>query len=794
MFQIFFSEEYKILFSNSIKLMVSKNQNILTINHLLFTMLSDNNYLANDYIVLNEEQRKEILNILLENINRIKPILLKNSTLRYHNILQKLINKSEEEMNDNFNCLMLNTLFILLALVKYNLFPKEVQHLFSFDYEVLKEQILKDINDGKFIVGDEDESNNKNDNDNDDDLTDLEDENINDTILNNSNPKIFKQSLTNLTEEAKNNKLDPVIGKMDEINRIIEILFRKKKNNPILLGEAGVGKTAIVEGLANYLVHSDNPELNKFIILSVSLSNLMAGASCRGVFEKRVLQIIDKALKNPNIILFIDEIHNIISYNDNSQGMDAANILKPYLARGQVKLIGATTIDEYRKSIDKDGAMARRLQPIFVEESSINETIQILEGCKDIYSKYYDNVIFEDDIIPYMVSLADRFIQERKFPDKAFDIMDEVCASFKVNKNNLNIKDNIITKEFVNRVVSKMTKIDINELNEDEIDRLFNMENRLKEVIIGHDKPISKISKYIRKWKSGLSDKNKPIVSLLAVGDSGVGKTYFGKKVAEYMFGNEDKVVYLDMSEYSNESDVSKILGSSYGYVGYGKETPLVKQMRLRPHSVVIFDNIDKANKSVFNVLVEIIDTGKITSGDGKEISFKNSIIIFTTNQASQNLKIKNNKIIGFDNNKEKKQDTEKEKMERVVSCLKNIFPIQFINKLDDILLFENLTEEDLKKIFKFQLNKFVNNYQINWIIDEDEDEFFKYIFDKIYKKDEGIKSILNIIKHDITDKLCEIILKEKFKPDIKQNIYLSLESKEDNKDEKEFILKLKKD
>ena len=566
----------------------------------------------------------------------------------------------------------------------------------------------------------------------------------------------FSRDLIKLAEEGK---LDPVIGRDNEINRIAQILSRRKKNNPIILGEPGCGKTAIVEGLAKKIFEGDCPQnlANKRIV-SLDMTSIVAGTKYRGQFEERMKVIIDELYSNPDIIIFIDEIHTMIGAGNSSGSMDASNIFKPALSRGELQCIGATTFEEYRKNIEKDGALERRFQKVIVDASTKEETLIILQNSKDRYEKHH-KVSYSDEILKLCVELADRYISDREFPDKAFDIIDEVGARSQVevklpeiiedlkrqaqiikdqkvlviNKqkyeeaanlrdkekkilSDLNLeKENFeknrnkfkqeVTDDVVYDVVSMMTKIPINKITSDETQQLINLKETLSNKVIGQEDAVSKISRSIQRNKVGLSDPKKPIFSVLLVGNSGVGKTELAKQLAKHMFNSEDALIRLDMSEFSDKIATSKLTGTSPGYVGYEDGSPFLNKIKNKPYSVILLDEIEKAHPEIFNVFLQILDEGFLTDGHGRKINFKNCIILMTSNVGTRVVQ-EFGTGVGFTTNTkiERREDEIKSVLEK--ELFKKFSP-EFINRLDDIVYFKDLNEEDLLKIVDLELNKF---------------------------------------------------------------------------------------
>ena len=554
-----------------------------------------------------------------------------------------------------------------------------------------------------------------------------------------------------LTALAKDNKLDPVIGREAEIERLEQIVLRKRKNNPCLIGEPGVGKTAIVEGLAMRIVRGEVPALlAKKKILSLDMSAMVAGSKYRGEFEERLKNVIAEVIGDGNIILFMDEIHTLIGAGGSEGSIDASSILKPSLARGEVQLIGATTISEYRKYVEKDAALERRFQPIVVEEPTVAQTIEILKGIAPKYEEHHNLTIPEEALIS-AAKLSDRYINDRNLPDKAIDVIDEAASYVKLrgmsvpkdcdslkneisecdaeieraiesgdyalagevkkkqdaiyNKLNRKLKNfrkkqeekgPALTVEDVERVVSLWTKIPVNKLAEKESERLLKLEKTLHKRVIGQDEAVEAVAKSIRRGRVGLSHPNRPIGSFLFLGPTGVGKTELSKALAEAMFGSESSLIRVDMSEYMESHSVSKMIGSPPGYVGFEDGGQLSERIRKQPYSVVLFDEIEKAHPDVFNILLQVLDDGRITDAKGRTVSFKNTILIMTSNAGAQ--RIIDPKNLGFAAKSSEEKDHERMKA-GVMEEVKRIFKPEFINRIDEIIVFHQINKEQMKQI-----------------------------------------------------------------------------------------------
>jgi ATP-dependent Clp protease ATP-binding subunit ClpC len=581
----------------------------------------------------------------------------------------------------------------------------------------------------------------------------------------------FSRDLIKLAEEGK---LDPVVGREDEINRIAQILSRRKKNNPIILGEPGCGKTAIVEGLAKKIFEGDCPQnLSGKRIVSLDMTSIVAGTKYRGQFEERMKVIIEELYANPDIIIFIDEIHTMIGAGNASGSMDASNIFKPALSRGELQCIGATTLEEYRKNIEKDGALERRFQKVMVDPSTKEETLQILQNSKDRYEEHH-KVKYTDEILTLCVELADRYITDREFPDKAFDIIDEVGARSQVEiklpeiienlkkqlqdikeekvkvinsqryeeaanlrdkerkilsdlqkekenfEKNRNLNKREVTEDVVYDVVSLMTKIPISKINTDETEHLRTLKETLCTKVIGQDDAVTKIARSIQRNKVGLNDPKKPIFSGLLIGNSGVGKTELAKQLAKHMFNSEDALIRLDMSEFSDKISTSKLTGTSPGYVGYEDGSPFLNKIKNKPYSVILLDEIEKAHPEIFNVFLQMLDEGFLTDGHGRKINFKNCIILMTSNVGTKVVQDFGTGV-GFSTNTkiEKKEEELKSVLEK--ELFKKFAP-EFINRFDEIIYFKDLNEGDLLKIVDLELKKVferVNNIEFDVEVDD---------------------------------------------------------------------------
>lgn len=500
-----------------------------------------------------------------------------------------------------------------------------------------------------------------------------------------------------ITQAAREGKLDPLVGREDEIQRVIQILGRRRKNNPMLVGDPGVGKSAIVEGIAIKIVNGDIPPvLADKRLISLDLGSIVAGTKYRGDFEKRLKNIINEVASSPDVILFIDEFHTIVGAGGASGSLDAANMLKPALARGDIQCIGATTLDEFRKSVEKDGALDRRFQKIVVEHTDIPHSISILHRLKTNYEKHH-NVVYTDEAIEACVRMSERYITDRCLPDKAIDAMDE--AGSKVRLKNPK-KTGQVTAEDVADIISKMTGIPSGRVAENEGSRLMKMREVLQKRIIGQDDAIEKVVRAIQRNRAGIKDPGKPIGTFLFFGPTGVGKTQLAKSLAEYLFDSEDNMIRLDMSEYMEKFNVSRLIGAPPGYVGFEEGGQLSERVRRKPYCVVLLDEIEKAHPDVFNLLLQVMDEGRLTDSTGRTVSFRNTIVIMTSNVGSRELEEYGNGM-GFSTSSRNVKGNRKAVVEKAV---KKAFPPEFINRVDEQVFFNSLGKDDLEKIVDIEL------------------------------------------------------------------------------------------
>lgn len=622
-----------------------------------------------------------------------------------------------------------------------------------------------------------------------------------------------------LTQAAKNGEIDPVIGREKEIQRVIQILSRRTKNNPVLIGEPGVGKTAVAEGLALEIAKGNVPEILKDKrVVSLDLTGMVAGAKYRGDFEERIKAAIDEVKKSKNTILFIDELHTIVGAGAAEGSADAANILKPSLARGDFQVIGATTLNEYRKYIEKDAALERRFQPVKVGEPTPEQAVQILKGLRDSYEAHH-KVKITDEAINAAVTLSSRYIADRYLPDKAIDLIDEGAS--KVRLASLTSPDNVkeledeiadyekekasaineqdferaarlrdeqkelqtklddakkkwqeqqkgnsgeVTAEDIAKIVSEWTGIPVVQLTKEESERLLNMENVLHERVIGQSEAVTAIAKAIRRGRVGLKDPKRPVGSFIFLGPTGVGKTELCKALAEAMFGDENAMLRLDMSEYMEKHTVSKLIGSPPGYVGFEEGGQLTEKVRRKPYSVVLFDEIEKAHPDVFNMLLQILEDGRLTDSQGRTVDFKNTVIIMTSNVGARLITEKQSSL-GFNSENENVEESEKKDIKELVTGeLRKVFRPEFLNRVDDIIVFNKLNKDEIKQIAVKMLKTLENRLDKMNIKISFTDNAVSEIADKGFDENYGARPLRRAIQNEIEDPLSEQMLEGKVK------------------------------
>lgn len=837
--KLYFNNAVINIFKNTHKIANTINSNYIGTNHILLGILKTKNCFANTLLKIYGLFDKDI--DILSNNYKYKPkFIYKNS--KYTKKAIELIFLAEE-LRKKFNNDEINSDILLLSmLLQENTFAIKILKDVHIDIKNLTkilvyEIYIKNANKETYIF------NNVNEkiisqafemNIQDMDhimkpihnlvkkIEDIEKIETEQKKITNQTPYLDKFT-TDLTALAAEGKIIPVIGREKEIERVINILNRKTKNNPVLIGEPGVGKTSIVEGLALMITNKQVPNsLSHKRILSLNLPTLIAGTMYRGDFEKRILEVINEAKIIENgIILFIDEMHMLVGAGDMHGSMDAANILKPALARGEIQIIGATTTDEYRKHIEKDPAFERRLQSIMVREPNDEETYHIIKGIKSSFENYH-KVNIDDNLIYDIIYLSKRYITDRYLPDKAIDLIDEACAIKSTNKKHINqsisiqeLKTKLIeirketdlavanyeyekasnlrkqeleliekikkiqnlhfssydtkekkyeqslTKEDILKVISNISNVPVENLSKNDIDKLKNLEQQLKSEIKGQDEIIDKIAQSIRRVKAGLEKPNRPLGSFLFLGPSGVGKTMLVKKLAKYLFDNEENLIRLDMSEYTEQNSVSKLIGASAGYIGYEEGGWLVNQVRKKPYSIVLIDEIEKAHKDLFNIFLQILDEGHLTDSHGKKANFKNTIIIMTSNIGTQNLTQKA-AVVGFAHteNEEKKAEIEYNRSkENVLEELKKRMPTEFLNRIDNIIIFKPLKQKDVEEITKIQINQLIEKLKNMGYQLKVSNKVIKKLASIGFSPEYGARNISRVIQDYIENKIADILL-----------------------------------
>ncbi len=626
---------------------------------------------------------------------------------------------------------------------------------------------------------------------------------------------LVDQLATDLTALAEENKLDPVIGRKMEIERVIQILARRTKNNPALIGEPGVGKTAIVEGLAQRIIEGDVPApLLDRRLLQLDVGSLVAGTMYRGQFEERLKRVIDE-LKSSDAILFIDEVHMLVGAGSAGSSVDAANILKPALSRGELQVIGATTLDEYRKNIESDAALERRFQPIVVSEPTIDETIEILHGIRSAYEEHH-RLNIEDAALESAAKLSARYVSDRFLPDKAIDLIDEAASRVRMYKSPAassakklitklreqrkelekakeegdydQIEDlttqieglekkleifrvtwdrdtsPVVTTEDVAEIISMWTGVPLMQLETEESARLLNMEIELEDHIIGQNEAIETISKAIRRARAGLKDPSRPVGSFIFLGPTGVGKTELTKALAKFMFGSEDALIQLDMSEYMERHSVSRLVGAPPGYVGYDDAGQLTEAIRRRPYSIVVFDEVEKAHPEVHNMLLQIMEEGHLTDSRGRKVDFRNAIIIMTSNVGAEMIRRQSSLGFSLAIDEEQQEAQAYDEMHKKLSdALKRSFRPEFINRLDSVIIFKALNKEDIRKIVNLELDKVNQRLEENNIVMRATSEALDYIADEGYNPEMGARPLRRVIQRQIEDRLSDALLAKEF-------------------------------
>ena len=634
----------------------------------------------------------------------------------------------------------------------------------------------------------------------------------------------------NLNERAKQGKIDPVIGRTNEINRVIQILSRRNKNNPVLIGEPGVGKTAIAEGLAQRIVENDVPEILKNChIISLNMSSMVAGTKYRGEFEERLKKVIEEVKKHPEWILFIDELHTLVGAGATEGSMDAANIMKPALARGELRCIGATTLKEYKKYIEKDAALERRFQPVKVGEPTNEETVQILHGLRDKYEAFH-KVKIPDEAIKEAVRLSSRYITDRFQPDKAIDVIDEAAAKIRMEASSApkglkqkedelaniqkekeaavsaqnfekaavyrdqakKLSDEIenlkkdwkgadqdhlaVTPEDIAEVVAKWTGIPLQNLTQSDSERLLHLEDELHKRVVGQEEAVHAVAKAIRRARAGMKDPHRPIGSFMFLGTTGVGKTELAKALAECMFDSEKALIRFDMSEFMEKHEVSRLVGAPPGYVGYDEGGQLTDAVRKNPYSVILFDEVEKAHADFFNILLQVLDDGRLTDGQGRTVDFTNTVIIMTSNLGSTLLR-EHTKSMGFTAEHKEGETTDFEEIKgKIMDTVKRTFRPEFINRIDEIIVFHPLTEDDLKKIVRLLMVKVEKKMDSMHVALKVSDKAFEQIIKDGTDVEYGARPLRRTIQREVEDAIAELILEGTLKG--KNTLHIDVDDK----------------
>ena len=784
----------KKIINRSIEEAKNRGFEVVKLEHLVISMINDDNNEGTKYLKkldIDLDKLHTLIELKIGIGEDEEPNQIKVKNISLDKETEEIIQSAEEECNkigEDF----INTHHIVLSLLKQNNFITKIIENMGVNYKKYSKEITNSFGDMP-----EDD--------------DMEHEKPKKKYRGNSATPILDNFSTDVTKNAEEGKIDPVIGRKDEIQRVAQILSRKKKNNPVLIGNPGVGKTTIIEGLALMIKQGEAPRtlLDKRVVL-LDLTSMVAGTKYRGQFEERIKGIMDELKQVDDIILFIDELHTLIGTGASAGSMDAANAFKPALAKGEIQIIGATTLDEYRENIEKDGALDRRFQKVIVDPPSLEETREILDKIAESYETYH-KVYYPEETIDECVKLADRYITDREFPDKAIDIMDEVGARSQVNlqppeeikkmeesvlkikqeKNDvvksqryeeaaklrdkerealeelnkakliwlseLNHRRIEITPDDVTAVVAHMTGIPLNRISEKEGVRLMKMEKDIGDKVIGQKDAVIKIAKSLRRNKVGIRNPKKPIGSFMFLGPTGVGKTHLAKNLADYMFGDEDSLIRVDMSEYMEKHAVSRLIGAPPGYVGHEEGGQLTEKVRRKPYSIILFDEIEKAHSDVYNVLLQLLDDGQLTDSLGRKVNFKNCMVIMTSNVGIKKLK-DFGAGVGFSTNAKKSSQTSV-KDEILQKELKNHFPPEFLNRLDDVIIFKSLEKEDIGKIVELEIKKLKDrvveigyDLQINKTAKD-------FLIEEGYDEEYGARPLTRAIQKFIEDPVSEEIL-----------------------------------
>ena len=788
----------KRIINMSLKQAKFYGDDVVRIEHIIISLINDyNNNAIKTLLKMGvdvDKLHKKIEIKLIKEKDDFVEVKINSKDIPLDDITENILKGAEKEcdlLNDNY----LDTQHILLASIKVKSEMSSIFKSMKVSYRNCKSNVVSSIEPAE-TDGDNSNKNKKS--------------KIRTTNKNTETPILDNFSI-DVTKRATEGKIDPVIGRDESIMRVAQILARKKKNNPVIIGDPGVGKTTIVEGLALKIIQGDAPRtlLDKRIV-SLDLTSLVAGTKYRGQFEERIKGVVDELMDVDNVILFIDEVHSVVGAGNSSGSMDAANVLKPALARGDLQLIGATTLDEFREHIEKDGALTRRFQQVIIEPPSVEDTIKILTNIKDSYESYH-KVFYSEETIEQCVKMADRYITDREFPDKAIDIMDEVGSRSQINikppktiskleeqildikvkkgevvkkqkyeeaarlrdeerivnekleiekdkwLESLTIEKTEITPEDVNEVVASMTGIPLKRISGDQGRKMLEMESEMKRSIIGQEMALEKIAKSLRRNRVGIRNPKKPIGSFMFLGPTGVGKTHIAKKLAEYMFGDEDSLIRLDMSEFQEKHSISRLIGSPPGYVGHEDGGQLTEKVRRKPYSIVLFDEIEKAHREIYNSLLQMLDDGQLTDSAGRKVNFKNCMVIMTSNVGVKKLQDFGTGVGFGTKSKLEKQDEIKESM--LTDELKKQFPPEFLNRLDDVIIFKSLTKEQISSIVNLEIDKLVSRVseigftlQINKTAKD-------YLVDVGYDEEYGARPLNRAIQKHIEDPVSEEIL-----------------------------------
>tara|TARA_R110002110_G_scaffold52342_2_gene152447 strand:+ start:106 stop:2574 length:2469 start_codon:yes stop_codon:yes gene_type:complete len=778
------------------------NELEIKIEHVMIALINDYNNEAIKFLVdLGLDIDDLHKNIEKKLVIEMKDVIEETTSLLPMGAYAKKIIKESENESDKLKENILDTKHIMLSILKEKNNVSKILNKMGINYKTYNSMVKKHLIEGSFesmeesegMFGRQPKKRNKN-----------------------SNTPILDNFSIDITKKASEGKIEAVIGRDDVIQRVAQILSRKKKNNPVLIGDPGVGKTTIIEGLALKINEGDAPRtlLDKRIV-SLDLTAMVAGTKYRGQFEERIKGVVDELMDAEDIILFIDELHTLVGAGNASGAMDAANVFKPALSRGDIQIIGATTLDEFRENIEKDGALTRRFQQVMIIPPTIEETILILNKIKGNYEKFH-KVTYEDETITQCVKLADRYITDREFPDKAIDILDEVGARSQVNakppkvisdleleivkikddknkvvrsqkyeeaaklrdkerqvteklelekeiwKTQLNKKRTLITMEDVSEVVSLMTGIPLQRLSSDEGKRLLGMEKEMKGSVIGQDEAVTKIAQSLRRNRVGIRNPKKPIGTFMFLGPTGTGKTHLAKKLAEYMFGNEDALIRIDMSEYQERHAVSRLIGAPPGYVGHEEGGQLTEKVRRKPYSIILFDEIEKANKDVYNILLQLLDDGQLTDSIGRKVNFKNCMVIMTSNIGIKKLQ-EFGAGVGF-STKSLSTNKDAKKSEFLSKELKKHFPPEFLNRLDDLVIFKSLERSEIKQIVELEIDKLkIRIKELGYklkVLKSTKD----FLVDAGYDEEYGARPLNRAIQKFLEDPISEEILKENVK------------------------------